>query len=379
MNIVHVCLSCFYIDGFNYQENELVRRHVCDGHNVLVIASTENMAADGRLIYQEARTYQGIDGARVIRLDYRLWPHQLARKLRIHSGVYRLLSEFQPDAMLFHGCCGWEITTVARYAKQNPQVLFYIDSHEDWNNSARAFISRELLHKLYYRACLSRAWPITRKILCISTEAMEFVRDVYGVPREHLELFPLGGRPIPDSEYSLRRRQARVALGLPDDEILFLQSGKQTKSKKLIETLTAFEEQGDSNMTLAIAGIIDDEIKDQADRLIRANAKVIFLGWKSVEELTDLLCATDVYVQPGTQSVTMQHSLCCRCAVIIDDVPAHQIYVRGNGWLINRGMPLERAIGEARVADLPKMQQESFRIASSMLDYAELSKRVLRE
>jgi hypothetical protein len=40
-------------------------------------------------------------------------------------------------------------------------------------------------------------------------------------------------------------------------------------------------------------------------------------------------------------------------------------------------MPLERAIAESETADLAGMRSASFRVASAMLDYAELSKRVL--
>lgn len=41
MKILHFCLSCFYIDNYDYQENQLVRVNVEDGHDVLVVASTE--------------------------------------------------------------------------------------------------------------------------------------------------------------------------------------------------------------------------------------------------------------------------------------------------------------------------------------------------
>jgi hypothetical protein len=378
MNIVHVCLSCFYIDGFSYQENELVRQHVSDGHDVLVIASTESKSPGGDLVYSAAKSYPGSDGAMVVRLAYRLWPHRVAAKLRMHAGVYDLLERFQPDAILFHGCCGWEVATVARYARAHPDVLFYIDSHEDWNNSARNVVSRRILHGLYYRACLARAWSVARKILCVSTETMDFVEHMYGVPRGHLELFPLGGHPVPDSEYGRRRAATRTELGVGANEILFVQSGKQTRRKKLLEALVAFKSHAAPNARLVIVGVLGADIREEAERLIGDDPKISFLGWKPAHELADILCAADVYLQPGTQSVTMQQSLCCRCAVIIDDAPSHAIYVNGNGWLVNSELPLERAIAEAGTADLPAMQDLSFRFAKENLDYAKLGQRVLR-
>jgi len=117
MKVAHICLSCFFIDGRAYQENELVRQHHADGHDVLVIASTESHAPDGSVVYVEPADYVGEEGVRIVRLPYHPWlPAKLGRKLRIHRGVQGLLSAFGPDAILFHGLCGWELSTVARRA-----------------------------------------------------------------------------------------------------------------------------------------------------------------------------------------------------------------------------------------------------------------------
>jgi 1,2-diacylglycerol 3-alpha-glucosyltransferase len=151
MKIAHLCLSCFYIDGFAYQENQLVAQNVADGNEVQVIASTESYAANGELEYIEPNDYLGSDGARVIRLLYKKWlPRFLMRKLRMHNNVYNLLDEFNPDVILFHGACGWELLNVSKYINKNPNVKLYVDSHEDKYNSARNFLSKYLLHKIYY-------------------------------------------------------------------------------------------------------------------------------------------------------------------------------------------------------------------------------------
>ena len=379
MRIVHLCISCFFNDGRSYQENELIRQHVQDGHQVLVLASTETIRPDGTTEYVVPQEYLGPEGARVIRLAYRLWPHKLARKLRMHRGVYKLLADFKPDSILFHGASGWELGTVARYAKDNPTVRFYIDSHEDHNNSGRTFLSLNLLHKIYYRYCLSRAWPIARKVLCISTETIEFVHGVYKVPRDKLEFFPLGGQLVEAPIYAKRRSKKRLSLGLNDGQILFVQSGKQTERKKLLEALRAFKHHAPAQSRLAVAGSLSDGIRTEAEQLMATMPNVMFLGWQNTEDLTDLLCAADVYLQPGTQSVTMQHSLCCHCAVILDDVPSHQVFKNENGWFINNNNDLENAIRNAATADLQQMGQNSFALARKMLDYKTLSKRIFED
>lgn len=376
--IVHLCVSNFYIDGTLYQENQLVGQHVRDGNDVLVIASTEVHSASGDIAYTSPGEYLGKDGARVIRLPYRKWlPAPLARKLRMHPNIYPILVEFKPDAILFHGCAGWELRTVARYVRRHPGPPFYVDSHADWTHSARNLLSRELLHKLYYRHILLSVLPQVKKILCVSTEVMQFAREIYGVPEERLEFFPLGGWPVPDGEYRERRTRTRDALGVGEDQILVVQSGKQTRRKKLIETLRAFAQAEGEKLRLVIAGVIKDDIRQEAERLIAQDPRVTYAGWKDPDELTDLLCAADVYVQPGTQSATMQHSLCCRCAIVLDDVAAHRPYLRDNGWLLGGTHDLVSVFAGLERADLSAMARNSYAFACESLDYRILSRRIL--
>lgn len=377
MKIAHICLSNWYVDGWSYQENELIRQHVIDGHNVLVLASTEVQNVDGINTYLEPHEYVGSEGAKIKRLPYRFGPHSLMKKIRAHPRVNFELQIFQPDAILFHGTCGWEVITVANYARAHPDVQFYIDSHEDANNSARSFISREILHKLFYKYCLSRAWPIAKKVLCISTETIDFVNKMYGVPMEKIEFFPLGGKIPSDDQYNLLRDEGRKKLGILPEEILFLQAGKQTTAKKLIESMKAFNATP-SHAKMVIAGSLDSAIETEAVSLISQNPRITYLGWQSVDEMALLLCAADVYLQPGTQSVTMQNSLCCRCVPILANAPSHKIFMDNNGWLVDNQHDLQAAILKACEVQLGPMSLKSLGVAKRLLDYEIMSKRILR-
>lgn len=381
MKIAHLCLSCFYIDGFGYQENELVRQHVIDGHDVVVIASTETMGADRRVTYVEPSTYMGKDGAKVIRLPYRKFlPHKIARKLRSHPGVFRLLEDINPDVILFHGLCGWELFSVAKYKRKRPHVKIYVDSHEDQNNSARNYISMHLLHRLYYRFIIKRCKKYFEKVLCVSIETMDFVENNYGVSRAELEFYPLGGRVFDDAEFAARRERGRTSANVADGHVMLLQSGKMGPRKKVLESLRAFTQTEGDHLRLILAGTFDETLSQDAEVLVAADTRISYLGWKDVEELGDLLCAADVYVQPGTQSSTMQMSLCARCPVVLDDVPSHAPFVKGNGWLLSKTEDLISvfsAISEAPEALAP-MSARSFEIASHLLDYRALAARIVK-
>ena len=114
--------------------------------------------------------------------------------------------------------------------------------------------------------------------------------------------------------------------------------------------------------------------------LVRKDDRIRFLGWKTPDELRDLLCAADVYVQPGTQSATMQMSLCCRCAVILDDVPSHRPFMNDNGWFVGRDLSLDDAFRLAAdsAGSLPLMSRNSAAVASRLLDYKSLAARLYR-
>ena len=382
MKIVHLCLSCFYIDGATYQENMLVKQHVTEGHDVLVLASTENHGPDGKLVYSSSRTYVGSDNARVIRLPYSRWlPEKVMRKLRVHPGVYRHLEEFSPDIVIFHGLAGWEIGTVARYVRKHSEVVFYADSHEDHNNSARSFVSREILHKRFYGPVLRKAQSAVEKILCISLETLDFVHSIYGVSQDRMAFFPLGGEIDDDSAYSAKRSKMREALGVEPNQVLFLQSGKFDALKKLPDTLEAFGNVHDPDFRLVIAGVLEEETSAEIKARIAEDPRISFVGWVSAEELGLYLAAADVYLQPGSQSVTLQRSLCARCAIVVDMAKSHIPFIDNNAWQISETRSYERILKDisANKKQLPLMHARSLDVAKCKLDYAKMASALLQK
>lgn len=383
MRIMHVCLSCFYIDGQLYQENQLVRQNVEDGHEVLVVASTETHSNDKQrsLCYLKPSRYVGEDGAVVVRLPYsKYMPHSVMRKLRLYSGFWKQLIKFRPQIILFHGLCSWELLTVARYKRAHPGVKVFADSHEDFYNSARTFLSKKILHQFYYRWIVKKSLPALEKVLCISLDTIDFVKKLYHVPEHLVEFFPLGGKVFDDQEYFFRRAEGRKLCGILGDEIIFLQTGKMGRRKKIIETVNAFcSVVENDNIRLVIAGTLDDEISSEVMPKILLDKRIIYLGWRDSSEIQNLLCAADLYLQPGTQSVTMQMSLCARCPVILDDVLSHQIFVQGNGWLIKSVKDLCDTLAEISndPGCLASKSLISVEIAKRLLDYRKISNRIL--
>jgi glycosyltransferase involved in cell wall biosynthesis len=300
------------------------------------------------------------------------------KKARLHPGVYTAISDFGPDVILFHGLCGGELLTVAKYKKNNPDVKFYADSHADANNSAGNFVSKKILHSLYYGRIIRMALPYIDKILCVSLETKDFIREIYDVPDKLLEFYPLGGTVFSDDEYYGMRVRIRAKLGLSDDDVLIVQAGKLEKRKKVIESLQAFNGMEFGKMKLVLIGSVNDEIKIEFERLVAANDSVSYLGWLDSPELMAHLCAADLYLQPGSQSAIMQNSLCLRCPVAIADVPSHKPFLQGNGWAINASQSISAVFADvaSNKRQLIPMAVRSLEIARIMLDYRQLAARL---
>lgn len=359
----------------------LVREHVAAGHEVQVVASTESFNTVGEIVYLEPAKYIGQDGAPVIRLPYRKWlPHGLMSKLRLHPGVYQLLTEFKPEVIVFHGPCGAELLTAARYVKYNSNVKLFVDSHEDFNNSARSWLSKALLYKCFYIPIIHAARRYVEKFLYITYETKRFCKTLYGLSDSELEFFPLGGVVLNDAEYGHKRNLVRDRLGVTEKQTLFFQSGKFDEKKKLLESLQAFSKLNCNNSRLVLAGSFSSSIQAEAKRLIESDSRITFLGWANSEQLLELLCAADVYVQPGSQSATLQMSIAARCAVIIDDVPSHRDIFSDNGFLVTDKEQLANAM-QAFVENndlLITMSLKSSEFANEKLNYAILAARLIK-
>jgi 1,2-diacylglycerol 3-alpha-glucosyltransferase len=76
----------------------------------------------------------------------------------------------------------------------------------------------------------------------------------------------------------------------------------------------------------------------------------------------------------------MQMSICHRCAVVLDDVPSHQPYVEGNGWLVRNEEELATVFQNIAgdLVDLNAMSAKSHQLALRMLDYRLLAARIYR-
>lgn len=382
MKILHVCLGAFYIDGYAYQENILPQKHKEDGHDVFILASCETYINNKKLGYVKPSVYINEHGIQVTRIPYlRVIPLFIAKKLRFYEGVWEYLNRINPDVILSHDLCYCSVLEILRYKKDHPEVKLYADTHTARYNSGKNWLSLKVLHGIIYKYLINRSLPYLEKYLYIGESEKEFNQKVYGVPDSILELFPLGGLLPLENEYHYIRKKRRKELGVCLEDKLYVHSGKLEKLKRTKELLEAFSFVHDEKSKLVIIGSIPENQKQVLMPLIKADKRIIFLGWKTGDELREYLCACDIYCQPGTVSATLQNAICQYCAII--SYP-HLHYVKhldfGNIFWVKSKEDMiecfERINNNPHIIE--KMKSRSKKCAKELLDYKKLATRLYR-
>lgn len=379
MKIVHIAIASYYVEGMNYQENCLAQQNVEDRQETTVITTTFYWK-DTEIVQGSACDCMVDNGVRLIRLPYRNpsknFSHQ---KIRAVVGLYRTLEELAPDVIMCHGLQAWSVRDVVRYKKDHPAVKFYADTHTDYNNSGTNWLSLHVLHRIFYCYLTQKALPYLEQYFYISDECRQFSHEVYGIPNEKMEFYPLGGTLLSDEEYAAVRAKRRAELGLGETDRLYIHSGKLDALKRSDELFRAFSAVDDPHAVLAVIGSIPEDRKSILLPLMEADKRIRYLGWRTGEELQEYLCAADLYCQPGSQSATMQNALCRYCPVMLYPHPAHTAdYDRGEVIWIKTQADMEMVFRSlaADPAQLAPLRENAERLARELLDYRKLAARL---
>ena len=380
MKILHVCLASSYTDGMTYQDNMLAEQNVADGHEVMVVSDCTHFE-NGKIVQTLPEDRVLISGVRLVRLPFDfILTGFFSNKLRKTKLLRPLLEQFAPDVILFHGCAGWELITVAKYKKNNPHIKLYVDSHEDFNNSARNWLSKNILHRLIYGPIIRYAYPYLDKLLYLSEETKDFLVGLYKLPAGKLEFYPLGGVVHSIEDWTAMRAKKRAELGLRDEDVLLCHSGKMDSLKRTKDILLALSQASSERIRLIIIGNIPDEMKPVLEPMIAADERVSFLGWKNGDELMAYLCACDMYVQPGSQSATMQNAICCGAPVLLYPHKSYKHFIKGNCWYVETTEEMTAVFSavSANPEILKEKGKNSFSMANELLDYKKLAARLYK-
>ncbi len=269
-----------------------------------VIASLQTFDSRGKTAYMPyASTYQNEYDIPVTRLDYRK-PLRLYRKMKRFVGVYEALSKASPEVLFIHGCQFLDIDKVIRYLKEHPKVKVFVDNHADFSNSATNALSLKLLHGVIWKHCAHRIDPYVTKWYGVLPARVDFLKNIYQLPEEKIELLVMGADDDKVSEAldPSVREEIRERYHVDRDDFLIMTGGKIDMAKQqtilLMEAVNRLE-RGD--VKLIVFGSVIPELKDRVEA--NCSDRVQYIGWVQSEDSYRYFAAADLVVFPGRHSV----------------------------------------------------------------------------
>ena len=310
MKILHICLTGIFTEGFTYQENLIVKYHRLAGYEVAVAASTVvRDSSGGTTEYSGEPSYTDSLGVRIHRLSTR-FPSQIYRTLRRFAGLRDVLESSCPDIVFIHGCQFLDIDVIADYLSGREGVRVYVDNHADFNNSAKNYISKNILHKIIWKRCAKTIEPYAEKFYGVTPLRVDFLKDVYDVPAEKCELLVMG---VDDDEAQKAlapevRIHRRAEYGASDDDFVIVTGGKIDHNKpQVISLMKAVNETEDKSVKLIVFGSVSDELKQSFEQNLSGRVKHI--GWRKSEEIYTDFAAADLVAFPGLHSVLWEQAV----------------------------------------------------------------------
>lgn len=330
MKIVHICSTL--TDGLSYQENLLTKYHKKLGFDVDVISSKWGYNSDGKLVYKDIPGAVNPDGVNVIRFEIK-GKKSYYYKFKRLAGLQEALEKAAPDLLFVHGCQFLDIDRIVKYLQQHPSVTVYVDNHADFSNSATNWLSKNILHKVIWRSCAHQIEPYTRKFYGVLPARVDFLTDVYGLPKEKCELLVMGADDelVEKAKNSGARERIRERYGIADNDFLVVTGGKidqwKTQTLLLMEAVRKIDR---DNLKLLIFGSIAPELRPKVEQLVDRK-KVWYVGWIQADESYDYLEAADLAVFPGRHSVLWEQAVGQGVPMMVKDWPGtHHVDLGGN-------------------------------------------------
>lgn len=309
MRILHVCLASSFVDNYAYQENMLPKYQKEAGHDVAIIASLFTFDKNGKGTYlKEGTTYKNEYDIEVTRLNFKK-NSKFSRKMRCYKNTYTTIEKYAPDIIFIHNVQFHDIKEIVRYLKKHPNVKVFADNHADFINSASNFLSKNILHKIIWRHCAKLIEPYTSKFYGVLPARVDFLKNIYNLPQEKVELLVMGAddEKVEETKRDNKRVEIRNKYGIKDEDFLIITGGKIDRNKpetlELMKAASMVE-----GIKLMVFGSVIPELRDEFDKLCE-NDNIIYVGWINSTDVYQYYDASELAFFPGKHSVLWEQAV----------------------------------------------------------------------
>ena len=256
-----------------------------------------------RAYIDKGLSYVNENGIKVTRLDNKK-PIRVNRLFKRYIGAYKAIENAAPDIIFIHGCQFMDIDQVIKYVKKHKAVKVYVDNHADYSNSATNVLSKNILHKLFWKSCAHKIEPYVKKFYGVLPARVDFLVDLYKLPKEKCELLVMGvdDEKAEEAERPEVRSEIRGKYAIGEDDFLIITGGKIDMFKQqTLLLMDAVNRINDPKVKLIVFGSVVNELKEEVNK--RCSDRVKYIGWVQSDESYKYFAAGDLAVFPGRHSV----------------------------------------------------------------------------
>ena len=380
MRICHLCLNGPYNEGWNYQENILPKYHALQGNDVYQIV-TPYIWEGTQFKESTDKEYINEHGVHI----YRCYAKKgLIGGIRFnrYPEVYSLLEKINPEILFIHDVQCLDMSTVAKYLKKHPHCIVYADNHSDFSNSARNWVSKNIIHKIIWKRMANIIEPYVKKFYGVLPARVDFLIDVYGLPKDKVELLVMGADDeiVNDAVKLGNITKTRREFNISEKDFLIVTGGKINSSRpETIELMKAVSEINIPNIKLLVFGTASNELKAEFDKCCSLK-NIVYAGWQESRKTYYLMAAADLIVFPGLHSVMWEQTVAVGVPGLFRKISGFEhIDVGGNvQFLKETSKECLKTTIEQLIQDkqgLKEMKKVALEKGMKMFSYNEISKR----
>lgn len=379
MRITHIFLFGQYNDDWSYQENIMSKYHAKLGNDVSLITTSWMYDENGQSIETNNLDYIDRNNVHIIRLPIR---HNkgIDYKFKRFDHLYETIRNLNPEIIFLHCPQFIDSGIVAKYVKDH-KIKLYVDNHADFANSATNPLSKYILHGIIWRYYVKKLEPECVKFYGVLPARVDFLIDVYRLPKDKVELLVMGADDdkVEEAKKKGMRKIIRDQYSIKDSDIVLLTGGKIDKNKpEVLLLMKAVSTIKQHNIKLIVFGSVADEYKEEFNILTQAE-NIIYCGWIAADRIYEYFDAADLVLFPGLHSVLWEQAVGFGKACVFREIEGFKhVDIGGNCAFFDNltvdGIKetLEVIINENRIDLMTKRAQE---IGQKVFSYREIARR----
>jgi glycosyltransferase involved in cell wall biosynthesis len=234
----------------------------------------------------------------------------------VNPTIIRFIEAYKPSAILIFGWSFMSHLRVLRYYKSKVPIYFRGDSTLLDEQSGIKVLLRRLALKWVYKHI--------DKAFYVGTNNKQYFLK-HGIKAENMIFAPHAidnDRFGSDLCYENKVKIVRAELGIPEQNIVFLYSGKFENKKSPLLLIKVFKELKQEQISLVLVGngILEDQLKEETDKC----SNIHFLPFQNQTKMPIIYRLADVFVLPSggpgeTWGLSVNEAMACGLAIITSD------------------------------------------------------------